>query len=79
MSERAPLGTAPSMSDDLPMSIGRPATRALVGAGITTLTGVAATSEAQLLALHGVGPRAIRILGEALRERGLWFAESPGR
>jgi predicted flap endonuclease-1-like 5' DNA nuclease len=47
-------------------AIGGPATRALVGAGITTLAQVAAVTDAELLAMHGVGPRAVRILREAL-------------
>lgn len=54
---------------DLPKAIGRPATRALAGAGITTLDQVAERSDAELLALHGVGPRALRILREALAAR----------
>ena len=58
---------------DLPRAIGRPATRALLTAGITTLDDVAKHSEQELLALHGVGPRAIRLLSEALAERGLTF------
>jgi hypothetical protein len=37
-----------------------------VGAGITTLAQVAAVTDAELLAMHGVGPRAVRILREAL-------------
>ena len=55
---------------DLPSGIGRPATRALAGAGVTTLDDVATRSGRELLALHGVGPRAVRILTEALEERG---------
>jgi hypothetical protein len=31
-------------------------------------------SRAELLALHGVGPKAVRILDAALAERGLSFA-----
>ncbi|UFU07483.1 hypothetical protein [Ruania halotolerans] len=58
---------------DLP-AIGRPATRALGAAGISSLGQVATRTEAELSALHGVGPRAVRILGEALAERGLTFA-----
>ena len=54
---------------DLPR-IGAPATRALVAIGITRLEDVADRSEADLLALHGVGPRALRILNEALAARG---------
>lgn len=60
-------------SDDFPASIGRPANAALVNLGITTLEQVAASSERELLAIHGVGPKAVRILGEALAERGLRF------
>ena len=52
-------------------SIGAPATRALQEAGITTLESVAGRPARRLLALHGVGPRAIRLLQEALAEAGL--------
>ena len=51
---------------DLPKAIGRPATQALVSAGITTLTQVAHMSQAELLAMHGVGPKAVRILRATL-------------
>jgi hypothetical protein len=54
---------------DLP-AIGRPATSALTLQGITTLAQVAERTEAELLALHGVGPKAIRILREALAAAG---------
>ena len=53
--------------------IGRPATRALAQADITTLAQVAEHTEAELLDLHGVGPKAIRILREALTAEGLGF------
>jgi hypothetical protein len=56
----------PGVVGDLPKAIGRPATRALASAGITTLAQVAALSEAELLAMHGVGPKAVRLLREAL-------------
>ncbi|MFD3376464.1 MULTISPECIES: hypothetical protein [unclassified Streptomyces] len=55
---------------DLPRAIGNPATRALSNAGITTLAQVAELSEAELLAMHGVGPKAVRLLGEALMATG---------
>jgi len=58
------------VTDELPR-IGAPATRALKAAGVTRLSEVAAWSEAELLALHGVGPRAVRLLSEALVDRGL--------
>jgi len=52
-------------------NIGAPATRALTTEGITTLESVAGRPARRLLALHGVGPRAIRILTEALEAAGL--------
>ncbi|MGI3229555.1 hypothetical protein ACRJ4B_43180 [Streptomyces sp. GTA36] len=55
---------------DLPRAIGNPATRALANVGITTLAQVAEMSEAELLAMHGVGPKAVRLLGEALGAAG---------
>jgi len=57
------------VSYELP-AIGRPATAALVTAGHTSLDKVAELTEKQLLAIHGVGPKAVRILREALAERG---------
>ncbi len=67
----APMSTraTPEQIGELP-KIGRPATAALLAADVTTLDGVAAMGEAELLALHGVGPRAIRILRAALEREG---------
>lgn len=65
----------PAQIGDLP-PIGRPATSALLEAGITTLAQVAAHSRRDLLALHGVGPKAVDILAAALTEQGLAFAAS---
>ena len=56
---------------DLPRSLGRPATAALHSAGITTLTEVSSRAPAEIAALHGVGPRAVRLLEEALEAAGL--------
>lgn len=61
--------------NDLPSAIGKPATSALNGEGITRLDQVAEWSESRLLKLHGVGPKAIRILREELAKRGLTFAD----
>jgi DNA-directed RNA polymerase alpha subunit len=60
--------------DDLP-KIGAPATRALESAGYTHLTELAQISESELLSLHGVGPKAIRLIRAALAERGLSLRE----
>lgn len=56
--------------------IGAPATRALRALAIETLEQVAARTEAELAATHGVGPVALERLREALTERGLGFATS---
>jgi hypothetical protein len=55
--------------------IGAPATRALNAAGYHSVEDLDGVSRASLLALHGVGPRAIRILDEAMREDGLSMAD----
>jgi len=55
----------------LPEGIGKPATRALEEAGLTTLKQVAGKTEAELLALHGIGPKAVEALSEALAATGL--------
>jgi hypothetical protein len=54
-----------------PMGIGQPVTRALTAAGYARVEQLAGISEAALLHLHGVGPRAIRIIRQALAERDL--------
>ncbi|KGJ72051.1 hypothetical protein GY21_17925 [Cryobacterium roopkundense] len=46
--------------------IGAPATRALAAAGVTSLADVRRSSLDDMAALHGVGPKAIRLLREAL-------------
>ncbi|QSB17330.1 DNA-binding protein [Natronosporangium hydrolyticum] len=51
--------------------MGKPATRALANAGLTTLDQVATRTRAELLALHGVGPKAVRILADTLTEQGM--------
>lgn len=64
----------PEQIGDLPR-IGRPANSALLAQGVLTLGEVAGFGKKRLLALHGVGPKAIRILTEALDERGIEWAE----
>lgn len=68
-----------SENDELPF-IGRPARDALAEIGITRASQLAAYTEKQLLALHGVGPKAIRLLREAgvtLREAGECLRNRP--
>ena len=60
---------------DFPKSIGNPATSALLEAGYTRLEQLTHVKAKDILNLHGVGPKAIRILQETLAEKGLSFAE----
>jgi len=61
---------------DLP-KISAPATRALASAGYTDLENLAQATEAELLALHGMGPKAMSVLRRALEEHGLSFRDQP--
>lgn len=54
----------------LPKGIGQPAAQALAAIGVSRLDEVTRYSAAELLAMHGVGPKAIRVLREALRQQG---------
>ncbi|MGZ9235916.1 MAG: DUF4287 domain-containing protein [Anaerolineales bacterium] len=60
---------------DLPMKLGAPAERALVGAGIKNLKQLTKFSEVEIKNLHGVGPNALGKLRQALADKGLSFAE----
>jgi hypothetical protein len=64
----------PETPTDLP-NIGNPARRALAGVDIHDLAGVSKLSEKELLALHGVGPKAAKILRPALATKGLAFRD----
>lgn len=59
---------------DFPPGVAQPALRALAGAGYNRLDQLAQVKEADLLKLHGMGPKAIRLIREALNARGLSFA-----
>ena len=61
---------------DLPNEIGRTAARELSLNGITRLEQVSRHSRDELLAIHGVGPKAIQILEAALAAEGLGFKDS---
>jgi hypothetical protein len=57
---------------DLPKT-SAPAQRALESAGITTLEQLTKVTEEELLQLHGMGQKAIRILRDELKAKGLLF------
>ncbi|MFF2086102.1 hypothetical protein ACFVVM_20185 [Nocardia sp. NPDC058176] len=59
---------------EFPRGIGKVAARELALNGYTRYDQLTSVTEAQLLAIHGVGPKAVRILAEELAARGLTFA-----
>ena len=59
-----------------PPGMSQPSLRALAAAGYTDLEQLTQTTEAELLKLHGMGPKGIRILRSALEARGLSFAKA---
>jgi hypothetical protein len=71
-------GTHPN-ADAFPPGVGGPVLRALANAGIRSLTGLTRWRERDFAALHGVGPKGVRILKEAMAKQGLAFRpESQG-
>ena len=55
---------------DIP-KISGPANDALDAAGLTTLEDVARAGRSDVAALHGMGPKGIRILNEAIERAGI--------
>lgn len=63
----------------LPIKLAAPAHRALTAAGLNTFEDIAALHERQLQELHGLGPNSIRLIKEALAERGLSLSGPAGK
>lgn len=64
------------IENDLPAGISAPARRALAAAGYDRLEQLTKATEAELLKLHGMGPKALAALREALARRGWTFADN---
>jgi len=62
-------------SGDFLSLLSAPARSALEHEGILTLTELSQYSEREILALHGVGPKSLPTLRQALHDAGLAFAE----
>jgi hypothetical protein len=56
--------------DGFPKAIGQPATRAFRAAGYSNYDELVGVPREELAQLHGVGPRALRILDEIFAEQG---------
>jgi dihydrofolate reductase len=68
----------PSPVDDFPEKLAKPVRQALHVAGITRLEQLTRNREAELLKMHGIGPKGIEQLRSALSARGLSFAKESG-
>ncbi len=73
MEDRIPSAT------ELTPRIGTVGRRELALHGYTRYEQLPAVTASALLRVHGVGPKAIRILAEELEAQGLAFAEDDGR
>jgi hypothetical protein len=60
---------------ELPAGLSAPALRALAGAGSVRLEQLSKVSEADIKRLHGMGPKGIKLLRQALEAKGLTFAD----
>ena len=74
-----PNTTPPSQpATDLPR-LSAPAHRALAGAGIANLKQLSKFTEAEIKALHGIGPNGLVQLAAALAARGLAYRGEPAK
>lgn len=64
-----------TVESELPPSLGKVALRELALNGITGYDQLVSQTPEELLSMHGVGPKAVRILTEELARRGLRFRE----
>ena len=62
--------------DDFPAGLSNPARRALAAAGCKNLAQLASFSEKEVSQWHGIGPRALATLRDALKAKGLDFAKN---
>ncbi len=62
-----------SVGESCPKGVAKPAQRALVAAGYTSVDQLTHAREADLATLHGMGPKALDILRDALRQSGKSF------
>jgi CubicO group peptidase (beta-lactamase class C family) len=73
-------GDAPTRSEepdsDLPTGLSKPARRALAAAGYVRLEQLTGVSEAEVMELHGMGPKALDHLRRALAAKGQRFVGS---
>ena len=62
-----------AIASNFPKGVSRPALRALLGAGYRDLKSLTKARKADVLAWHGMGPKALGLIEAAMKERGLKF------
>jgi hypothetical protein len=70
-----PTKTNVNLASAFPKGIEKPALRALASAGLDRLDQMTRVTEGELLALHGMGPKAIGTIKAALRAQGKALAK----
>lgn len=73
-----PDATHPN-ADAFPAGLSGPALRALAHAGIRTLAQLSQHSEDDIATLHGMGPKGVRLLQQALAAQGRHFRRDATR
>ena len=68
-----------SAATEFPRELGTVARRELAANGYSRFDQLTRVTTAELLALHGIGPKSIRILSACLAERGLAFRDSSAK
>jgi predicted flap endonuclease-1-like 5' DNA nuclease len=71
---RTPDDTHPN-ADSFPSGLSGPALRALAHAGIRTMAQLAQHTESEVASLHGMGPKGVRLLRDALHTERRHFRE----
>ena len=61
----------------LALGLGAPARRALVNAGLFALADLRTLTKTELAALHGMGPKTLRMLAPLMAEAGVAFRTTP--
>ncbi|MGM9985768.1 MAG: DNA-directed RNA polymerase subunit alpha C-terminal domain-containing protein [Bacillaceae bacterium] len=62
-----------TQGNSFPAGLAKPALRALERAGYVRLEQLITVTEDELLQLHGMGPKAVEKIRQALEEKGLTF------
>lgn len=75
MSTEEELDAIAELQKTLPRAVGMPATGAFAVAGYRHIDEFTKVHEKDLLKLHGVGPKAIKVLRETLAAQGKSFAQ----